>query len=172
MRKNQVSICVERFGDQVPEGYTGDCMNITVYADSDNFYAALGEAYTKVMNVMGEYESAASCCYVQKRDASQKDLFLEKGNMLIGGYVPSYPEHYRKYEQAMNRRLLGYIENFEKISEVIRNSEQKNVRQNLIEKLGYSDREAEEILRMNLSMMTKEYEEDLKLRFSSSEKML
>ncbi len=41
MRKNQVSINVTRFGDQVPAGFPEERMTVNVYADSNNLYVIL-----------------------------------------------------------------------------------------------------------------------------------
>lgn len=60
MRKNQVSIKIERLGDQVPEHLNGGSLEIEVYADSNNIYEALAAAYTKVMEEIQKYEKLPS----------------------------------------------------------------------------------------------------------------
>ena len=46
----------------------------------------------------------------------------------------------------MDKKLLGYIENLEKIIRVIKSSTNDNVRNNLEERLGYSAEEVQNIL--------------------------
>ena len=60
MRNNQVSIKIERFGDQVPEELNGRSLEIEVYADANNIYEALAAAYTKVMEEIQKYEKLPS----------------------------------------------------------------------------------------------------------------
>lgn len=60
MRKNQVSVKIERFGDQVPEHLNGDSLEIEVYADANNIYEALAAAYGKVLEEITKYESLPS----------------------------------------------------------------------------------------------------------------
>ena len=56
VRKNQVSINLERFGDEVPMGYPKDKQVLYVYADSNNVYEALSKAYAEITNLIVEYE--------------------------------------------------------------------------------------------------------------------
>ena len=48
MRKNQVTIKIERFGDQAPKSLEHQCF--TVYCDSNNIYEALAGAYKSVLD--------------------------------------------------------------------------------------------------------------------------
>lgn len=53
MRKNQITIKVERFGDQVPERLRelgNKSMRFNVYCDSNNIYEALAGAYAQVLD--------------------------------------------------------------------------------------------------------------------------
>ena len=47
MRKNQVSIGIERFGDQAPEG--SQRQHISVYADANNVWEAITAAFAKLV---------------------------------------------------------------------------------------------------------------------------
>lgn len=47
MIKNQVSINITRYGDQVPKGYPLDTQIVHIYSDSSNLFAALSKAYAK-----------------------------------------------------------------------------------------------------------------------------
>ncbi len=64
MRKNQISLHITRFGEQVPKGYPEDRMDVHIYTDSNNLYAALSEAYAKAVNVMEQWERVAACCEI------------------------------------------------------------------------------------------------------------
>lgn len=55
MRKNQVTIKIERFGDQVPEIFNADSIEINVYADSNNVYEALALAYREALEQISTY---------------------------------------------------------------------------------------------------------------------
>lgn len=50
MRKNQVTITIERFGDQIPAELNADSIRIDVYADSNNIYEALTAAFDKALS--------------------------------------------------------------------------------------------------------------------------
>lgn len=54
MRKNQISIHIERFGDQVPKHLNSTHQTISVYADSNNFATAMFEALYLVMKEVEE----------------------------------------------------------------------------------------------------------------------
>ena len=56
MRKNQVTITIDRFGDQVPKKLKENRIQINVYADSNNVYEALAAAFNKAMYEIGKYE--------------------------------------------------------------------------------------------------------------------
>ncbi|MBE6821576.1 MAG: hypothetical protein E7518_00485 [Ruminococcaceae bacterium] len=64
MRKNQVTIKIQRFGDQVPKDYPEDAQEILVYADSNNLYEALAAAFSGVLEEVRKYENIPSfgCC--------------------------------------------------------------------------------------------------------------
>ena len=49
MRRNQVTITVERFGNEVPEELNAKSIKIKAYADSNNVYEALAAAFNKVL---------------------------------------------------------------------------------------------------------------------------
>lgn len=56
MRKNQVTIQIKRFGDQVPKGYHKEIQEISVYADSNNLSEALLTAMAQVLVEVRQYE--------------------------------------------------------------------------------------------------------------------
>ena len=60
MRKNQVTIKISRFGDEVPENYGGDKQIIAVYADSNNLFEALSVAYSEAIKELQKYETIPS----------------------------------------------------------------------------------------------------------------
>jgi hypothetical protein len=57
MRKNQVTIQIKRFGDQVPVGYSKGIQEINVYTDSNNLFEALSAAFAQVLEEVRKYES-------------------------------------------------------------------------------------------------------------------
>lgn len=50
MRKNQVNIIIDRFGDESPNGQHEQ---IRIYADSNNIFEALTGAYSMVLEHIG-----------------------------------------------------------------------------------------------------------------------
>lgn len=64
MRKNQVSITIQRFGDQVPKNYPKHIQKIKVYADSNNLYEALAIATAQVLEEIKKYQEIPSFCRV------------------------------------------------------------------------------------------------------------
>lgn len=60
MRRNQVTINIERFGDQVPKNYPERTQRIEVYADSNNLYEALAAAFSGVLEEVRKYEDIPS----------------------------------------------------------------------------------------------------------------
>lgn len=72
----------------------------------------------------------------------------------------------------MGKKLLGYIDNADKIIEVIKASTKETVRSNLQEKLGYGLNEVNNILRINFGMMTAEDIQDIKDDIDRIEKIV
>lgn len=155
MRKNQVHLSISRFNSEVPKGYPKDRMNVHIYADSNNLYAALSEAYAKAINVMEEWEYVAVRCDISTN--AEGTVYAETLNWR---YDENCELEYHKTE--MNKKLLGYIENSTAILDVIKSSDRENVRNNLHEKLGYSFEEIQNILRINFGMMTAEAVDEIK----------
>ena len=60
MRKNQVSIKINRYEDEVPEDYKKDTQIISVYADSNNLFEALSVAYSEVIKELQQHETIPS----------------------------------------------------------------------------------------------------------------
>lgn len=56
MRKNQVTIILERFGDEVPEALHSDQETIRVYADSNNVYEAVSAAYMGLLAQIRQHQ--------------------------------------------------------------------------------------------------------------------
>ena len=52
MRRNQVSISIERFGDEAPD--SSKQITIQVYADANNIYEALAAAYYEALDAIQE----------------------------------------------------------------------------------------------------------------------
>lgn len=52
MRKNQVTITIERFEDQVPQEFKSSSQKIVAYCDSNNIYTALSGAYFEALSAV------------------------------------------------------------------------------------------------------------------------
>lgn len=167
MRKNQISLTIKRFGDQVPKGYPKDHMVVHIYTDSNNLYAALSEAHAKAVNVMEEWERVSvRCDIVTNTDESISARVLNRK------YDENYQLEYYDNRLEMDKQLLEYIENSTAIIDVIKNSTKENVRENLEKKLGYSQKEIHNILRINFGMMTAEEIENIKMEIEKIEALV
>lgn len=77
MRKNQVTIRIERFGDVVPRDYPKEeRQTISVYADCNNLYEALTAAYNAAINEIAKWEHIGVCCDVTTNIDDDYDMFL------------------------------------------------------------------------------------------------
>lgn len=77
MRKNQVSINIQRFGDQVPENYPKNIQEIKVYADSNNLYEALTIAISQVLEEIKKHEKVPSG-RVESLTNENRDITFER----------------------------------------------------------------------------------------------
>lgn len=167
MRKNQISLNITRFNDQVPKGYPEDRQIINIYADSNNLFAALSEAYAKAINVVEEWQSVAVRCDI----TTNADEGIAS-RMLARRYDENYHLEYVDERLEMDKKLLGYIENSSAIIDVIKSSTRENVRTNLEEKFGYTQKEIQNILRINFAMMTAEDVEKIREEIPKFEKII
>jgi len=77
MRKDQVSIRIERFGDEVPKNYPEKTQRIQVYADANNLYEALVSACSAIIEEVRKYESVPSFGRVDaSSNATEQGKFL------------------------------------------------------------------------------------------------
>lgn len=60
MRKNQVEIKINRFGDEVPYDYGKSVQTINIYADSNNLFEALSVAYSEAIKELQRHEPIPS----------------------------------------------------------------------------------------------------------------
>lgn len=56
MRRNQVTITLERFGEDVPKELNATSIKVSAYADSNNVYEALAIAYKEILDELGKYQ--------------------------------------------------------------------------------------------------------------------
>lgn len=151
MRKNQVSILIDRFGDQVPKNYSKDTQHVHVYADSNNVYEALSKAYCEAINLLGEYEDIPSfgrCDCTTNLD----DTFY--GNLL--GKKAEISEHYDRRAKDL-KDIVFSIEHSEEILKVVRESEDKDeARKNIMKCFNRTEQQANNILRLRWSLFTKQ----------------
>lgn len=167
MRRNQVSLTITRYNSEVPKGYPQDRMVINIYTDSNNLYAALSEGYAKAINVIEEWEQVAVRCDI----TTNADESIA-AKVLNRRYSENYDLDYCDDRLEMDRQLLGYIENSTAILDVIKRSTKENVRANLEKELGYSQREIQNILRINFGMMTSEDVKEIKNDILKLEKII
>ena len=60
MRKNQVSIRIQRFGDAVPKELERTVQTINVYCDSNNLYEALTGAFYEAVSEIAKTDNLPS----------------------------------------------------------------------------------------------------------------
>lgn len=168
MIKNQVSINITRYGDQVPKGYPLDTQIVHIYSDSSNLFAALSKAYAKAINALEEWERVAA-----RTDISTNAEELHNGMLYGRMYEENIKLEYYDDLLKMNKELLGYIDNSHLILDVIRNSNDlAEARTNLEIKLGYSQRQIDSILRLRFELFTKTDMERINNEIQKLEKIL
>ena len=158
MRKNQLSIVLTRFGDQVPEGYTKKEQVINVYADSNNVYEALSKGYAEVINLLLEYEPEhfGRCQGVTNADGSFYSRMLGK-EIEISEY---YGEAIEDLED-----IIFYAENALDILTIIKDSNNvDDARETLMQKYELPAHKVNKIMRLRFAMFTKNDVNELKDR--------
>lgn len=158
MRKNQVTIFIERFGDSVPADYPCDVQRINVYCDdSTSIYAALAKAHALAVNELNEYEPIGIRSYVLTNEHSAIDYREMHGvNSKEKSNYDDDLELQFTYESGKLRkdRIWAY-ENFDEIMQVIRmNDDKKELKLRLKEKFGLEDIQVKKLLSMRLDMFT------------------
>lgn len=84
MRLNQISVKIQRFGEQASNGKEE---TLCFYADSDNIYEALASINKNILLMVSDKDPAASSNYFRVDDEVRKkfpyintDLFIDGGN--------------------------------------------------------------------------------------------
>lgn len=168
MRKNQISINICRYNDQVPQGYPEQRQIINVYSDSNNLFEALSSAYAKAVDTVAEWQRVA----VRTDIVTNADGTMS-GNILGRTYSEDIQLEYLDERLKMNRDLLYYIEHSEEILSVIKNSDDKAaVRKNLEEHFGFTQQQIASILRIRFDMFTREEIEDIKADIAKMEEVI
>jgi hypothetical protein len=151
MRKTQVTISIERVGNQVPKGYPKNSQRTHVYADSNNVYEALSKAYAETINLLGEYENIPA---FGRCDCSTNADGSIYGNML--GKWPKRSEYYDEGLEELNDTIF-YIEHAEEIIGIIKLSEDLDeARASMMSQYDIPVHKANNMLRLRFGMFTKQ----------------
>jgi|GEM_PF-7016656 len=84
MRPNQVSVRIERFGDEIPGGY----QEITVYADANNIYEALNVASLEVLQAIQATEALPS--FGRSRHTVKTGFWNKAGRQSKGRIIAAF----------------------------------------------------------------------------------
>lgn len=160
MRCNQVSICIERFGEYVPKDYPSDVQRISVYCDdSTSIYAALAKANAMAVNELNEYESIGVRSYVSTNEYSRADCREMHGvePKDRSDYDDDLELAFTYKHSDLRRDRIWIYENLDEVLKLIRSSENKrNIKIQLKEKFGLSDFQIRKLLSVRLDMLSKE----------------
>lgn len=166
MRKNQVSIFVERFGKYVPKDYPADVQRIHVYCDDGaSVYAALSKAYACVINELNEYEHIGARCDVSTNEFSYVDYRKMHGTIPIvkREYDQDLLFEYYSSSKVLHEDFLWAYEHRAEILDVISQCEsEKDFAPCLKEKFGLNDVQVRKISQIRMDMLTKERYEKTK----------
>lgn len=131
MRKNQITIKLERFGDQVPRDYPSTHQIISVYADSNEFSEALMTAMRMMMdkanrNLYERYPSFSSASSITSPD----DLsYIEKSHQhaALKGKIRAAEDAIlsKKKKLAKEQLFLLASDNIVRIAEIAANSQNR-----------------------------------------------
>lgn len=169
MRKNQISIKVERFGDQVPKNIPSTHQTISVYADSNNFSEALFEAIHLLMKEIednNEESLATGCINIDNMSGSslQEDNY-EKILRKVRGY-----KHEASRNLEVARKELRMMEHAEEICHIAASSTTRHeMEAKLMERFDISEWEAPRWLDLNLGSISTESIEEKKREISELE---
>lgn len=157
MRKNQVTIRIERFGEAVPESYPRDSQRIEVYCDDHNsIYAALSKAYALAINELAEYDQICV----------RTDVYTNEFSGSKGDLEAALPKTFNKYEldpkiqytdtnQKLREDQLWVWEHMSELLEIIQQCEDKaHLSVALREKYALTDHQIKKILQTRLDMLT------------------
>ena len=157
MRKNQITIRIERFGEAVPESYPKDSQRIEVYCDDHNsIYAALSKAYALAINELAEHEPICV----------RTDVYTNEFSGSKGDLEAALPKTFNKYEldpkiqytdtnQKLREDQLWVWEHMSELLEIIQQCEDKDqLSVALKEKYALTDYQIKKILQTRLDMLT------------------
>ena len=159
MRCNQVSIFIERFGEDVPKNYPGDVQRINVYCDDFNsIYAALSKAYAMAINELNEYESIGVRTDVRTNEFAANDYREMKQK--LGRDKNKYEEDikFEYYDSSikLHKDFIWTYEHSAEIMEIIQSCDNaKDVELALKEKFDLTDYQARKIAQIRLDMLSK-----------------
>lgn len=152
MRLNQVDICIDRFGKEVPKGYPADRQRIHVYSDSNNLFEALSMAYAQAVNVIREWQPVAA-----RTDITTNADTSLGGKLLGRDYRDDWRLEYYKESLAMQKDLLYVIEHSEQVLGIIRQSGDKDeARRRLMAELNMDMEQVNSVFRIRFEMFTQD----------------
>lgn len=157
MRKNQVGIRIERFGEAVPEKYPNDTQCIEVYCDDHHsIYNALSKAYALCINELSEYEQlcSRSDVYTNEFSRSPKDVHAveAKGK---NQYEQCVELQYRDKSIKLMEDQVWLYEHIQEVVELITRSEDVNHQKaKLMEKYNLNELQVKQIMRTRLDMLS------------------
>lgn len=103
MRRNQISIHVERFGDQAPEG--AKKQSVSVYADANNIFEALAAAYYRLMEEIQKDQTVPSFGRIEGR--SKNFVYSSSPNPMARSLSPEERETRRQAWAEEYPELMG-----------------------------------------------------------------
>lgn len=168
MRKNQISINITRYNDEVPASYPEKRQTINVYSDSNNLFEALSMAYTQAVNAIREWQSVAARTDIR----TNVDNFLS-GKLLGRRYSDNVKLQFVDERLKLNKDLLFYIENSQEILQVIKESRNKcEAMIKLTEYFNFTQEQISSIFRIRFDMFTFEEIEEIKTDMKKMEDII
>ena len=166
MRCNQVSICIERFGEYVPKEYPADVQRIHVYCDDySSIYAALSKAISLAINELSEYESIGVRTDVSTNEFSYID-YKEAHGVLPKERRPYDIDLDLEYTGSRLRLLRDYIWVYEHSDEILAAIKECNDRKEIApvlkERFDLDDRQIRKLSQIRLDMLDKGRYEEVK----------
>lgn len=166
MRRNQVSIFIERFGKYVPKSYPADVQRISVYCDDGtSIYAALSKAYACVINELNEYEHIGARCDVSTNEFSHVNYREMHGTIPIEkrNYEQDFDFQYLCSARILHEDYIWVYEHREEIIDVIsRCASERDFAPSLKERFGLDDVQIRKLSQIRMDMLTKDRYEKTK----------
>lgn len=157
MRKNQITIRIERFGEAVPDSYPKESQRIEVYCDDHNsIYAALSKAYALAINELAEYDSICVRTDVYTNEFSGSKADLEAALPKAFNQYELDPKiQYTDTNKKLKKDQQWVWEHMSELLEIIQRCEDKaQLSVALREKYALTDYQIRKIFKTRLDMLT------------------